>query len=51
MPLPAAYCPNYFSVEDVLATQERMPCKFLVDVPKLGKIILLYLCHLGSALD
>lgn len=37
MPLPAAYCPNYFSVEDVLATQERMPCKFLVNVPKLGK--------------
>lgn len=41
MPLPAAYFPNYFSVEDVLATQERMPCKFLVEVSKLGKTFLL----------
>lgn len=38
MPLSTAYFPNYFSFEDVLATQERTPCKFLVDVPKLGKV-------------
>lgn len=36
MPLPVAYSPNYFSIDDILATQERTPCKFLVDVPKMG---------------
>ncbi|KAJ8984313.1 hypothetical protein NQ317_012284 [Molorchus minor] len=36
MPLPSAYCPNYYAIDDILATQERTPCKFLVNVPKLG---------------
>ncbi len=33
-----SYTPNYFSIEDILATQERVSCKFDVTVPKLGKI-------------
>lgn len=31
------YTPNYFSIEDILATQERTPCRFVTNVPKLGK--------------
>nr|CAH7758854.1 unnamed protein product [Callosobruchus chinensis] len=38
MPLPSSYSPNYFSIEDILATQERTPCKFLHNVPKMGKL-------------
>lgn len=34
----ASYFPNYFSVDDILATQERIPCKFLQNVPKLGNL-------------
>ncbi|KAF5300888.1 hypothetical protein FQR65_LT09051, partial [Abscondita terminalis] len=33
-----SYKPNYFSIEDILVTQERVPCKFLINVPKLGKL-------------
>lgn len=29
--------PHYFSIEDILATQERLPCKFVVPVHRLGK--------------
>ncbi|GJQ76755.1 hypothetical protein Trydic_g15598 [Trypoxylus dichotomus] len=36
MHLGSAYTPNYFAIDDILATQERTPCKFLVNVPKLG---------------
>ncbi|KRT81836.1 hypothetical protein AMK59_5939 [Oryctes borbonicus] len=36
MHLQSAYTPNYFAIDDILATQERTPCKFLVNVPKLG---------------
>ncbi|KAG5898555.1 hypothetical protein JTB14_012454 [Gonioctena quinquepunctata] len=36
MPLQTAYCPNYFSIDDILATQERSPCKFLLNVPNMG---------------
>nr|CAH7731831.1 unnamed protein product [Callosobruchus chinensis] len=38
MPLPSSYSPNYFSIEDILATQERTPCKFLAQRPKMGKL-------------
>ncbi|KAJ8927000.1 hypothetical protein NQ314_020563 [Rhamnusium bicolor] len=38
MPLPSAYCPNYYSIDDILATQERSPSKFLLNVPKMGKL-------------
>ncbi|XP_030762308.1 DNA replication complex GINS protein PSF3 [Sitophilus oryzae] len=34
----SSYQPNYFSIEDILATQERTPCKFLQDVPRMGKL-------------
>lgn len=27
---------SYFSIDDILTTQERLPCKFEVDVPRLG---------------
>ncbi|KAJ8912866.1 hypothetical protein NQ315_007998 [Exocentrus adspersus] len=36
MPLPTSYYPSYYSIDDILATQERVPCKFLVNVPKMG---------------
>ncbi|KAL3286852.1 hypothetical protein HHI36_001340 [Cryptolaemus montrouzieri] len=36
MSLQLSYSPNYFSIDDILATQERIPCKFSVNVPKLG---------------
>jgi hypothetical protein len=29
--------PQYFSIEDIFATQERLPCKFVVPVHRLGK--------------
>ncbi|KAK4883892.1 hypothetical protein RN001_000163 [Aquatica leii] len=38
MSLSQSYKPNYFSIEDILVTQERVPCKFLINVPKLGKL-------------
>lgn len=28
---------NYFSIDDIIATQEKIPCKFEVSVPHLGK--------------
>ena len=31
-----SYCPNYFSVEDILATQERVPCQVQEDLTNLG---------------
>jgi hypothetical protein len=27
---------NYFSIEDIFATQERLPCKFVVPIHRLG---------------
>ena len=29
---------NYFSIDDIIATQEKIPCKFEVPVPHLGKV-------------
>lgn len=37
MSLNFGYSPNYYSLEDILATQERVPCKFLQNVPRMGK--------------
>ena len=37
--LKPSYSPNYFSIEDILATQERISCKFEMTVPKLGEFI------------
>ncbi|XP_018332660.1 DNA replication complex GINS protein PSF3 [Agrilus planipennis] len=36
--LEHSYYPNYFAIEDIIATQEKAPCKFLVNIPKLGKL-------------
>ncbi|XP_063227617.1 DNA replication complex GINS protein PSF3 [Bacillus rossius redtenbacheri] len=36
MEIKFSYSPNYFAVEDILATQERLPCKFLMPVHRLG---------------
>ncbi|XP_022903698.2 DNA replication complex GINS protein PSF3 [Onthophagus taurus] len=33
------YTPNYFSIDDILATQERTPIKFTMHVPKLGSTL------------
>nr|XP_023019552.1 DNA replication complex GINS protein PSF3 [Leptinotarsa decemlineata] len=38
MPLQTGYYPNYYSIDDILATQERTPCKFLMNVPKMGHL-------------
>jgi hypothetical protein len=27
---------DYFSIDDILSTQERIRCQLLVDIPKLG---------------
>nr|SVE94570.1 EOG090X0G8U [Simocephalus serrulatus] len=32
-----SYCPNYFSIEDIVLQDVRVSCKFEVSVPKLGK--------------
>ena len=36
MELNRSYNPGYFSLEDILATQERVPCKVEKDLPALG---------------
>nr|CAD7198294.1 unnamed protein product [Timema douglasi]CAD7574902.1 unnamed protein product [Timema californicum] len=36
MPFKRSYFPNYFSIDDILATQERLPCKFQMKVHRLG---------------
>ncbi|XP_044745605.1 DNA replication complex GINS protein PSF3 [Coccinella septempunctata] len=33
-----SYFPNYFEIDDILATQERVPCKFTTNVLKLGNL-------------
>ncbi|KAK6624561.1 hypothetical protein RUM44_011420 [Polyplax serrata] len=30
------YSPNYFSIEDIMATQERVPCKTNITFPRMG---------------
>jgi len=32
---------DYFSIDDILATQQNVSCKFEVDVPKLGDCALM----------
>ncbi|XP_076069376.1 DNA replication complex GINS protein Psf3 [Oratosquilla oratoria] len=34
----SSYFPNYFSIEDILASQERVPCKYEVTVYGLGSL-------------
>lgn len=34
-----SYYPNYFTIEDILATNERLPCKVLDEIPGLGIIL------------
>ncbi|RXG65154.1 DNA replication complex GINS protein PSF3, partial [Armadillidium vulgare] len=41
-----SYSPNYFTIEDILATQERIPCKFELPVYNLG-----YLDQSGGSND
>ena len=36
MEFSQSYAPNYFSIEDILATQERVPCQTENDLPNLG---------------
>ncbi|CAH1164469.1 unnamed protein product [Phaedon cochleariae] len=38
MALHPSYAPNFYSIEDILATQERIPCKFLGNVPDMGHL-------------
>lgn len=34
-----SYYPNYFTIEDILATNERLPCKVLDEIPGLGRLL------------
>jgi len=45
MTLSYSYVPDYFSLTDILCTEERISCKIEVTLPRLGKFIkiLLYL--------
>lgn len=49
MSLRVSYSPNYYSLDDILATQERVPCKVALTIQKMGKYIfrlcLKYLCN------
>ncbi|KAG8041901.1 hypothetical protein G9C98_007205 [Cotesia typhae] len=36
MSLTQSYFPNYFSINDILATEERIQCKIEVNLPRLG---------------
>ncbi|KAK0180941.1 hypothetical protein PV327_003270 [Microctonus hyperodae] len=36
MPLSSSYFPNYFSIDDILATEERILCQVEVPLPGLG---------------
>ncbi|XP_066594338.1 DNA replication complex GINS protein PSF3 [Prorops nasuta] len=36
MAYSCSYSPDYFSIVDILATEERISCKFQVNVPRLG---------------
>ncbi|CAG9855993.1 unnamed protein product [Phyllotreta striolata] len=38
MPLSVSYTPNYYSLEDILATQERIPCRVAQTIPKMGHL-------------
>ncbi|KAK2723446.1 DNA replication complex GINS protein PSF3-like [Artemia franciscana] len=38
MNLELVYCPNYFSIDDIAATEERVLCKFERPVLKLGSL-------------
>ncbi|XP_060536378.1 DNA replication complex GINS protein PSF3 [Cylas formicarius] len=33
-----SYHPDYYSIDDILATQERVLCKFIQQVPRMGKL-------------
>lgn len=43
---PTGYVENYFSLDDILATQERIPCKFEAAVHNLGKKASRWRCYL-----
>ena len=36
MASPTSYLPNYFSITDILATEERLQCLVITDLPRLG---------------
>ncbi|CAG5070416.1 Protein of unknown function, partial [Cotesia congregata] len=36
MSLTQSYFPNYFSINEILATEERIQCKIEVNLPRLG---------------
>lgn len=42
MSLSPSYIPNYFSVSDILASEERILCKTEVTLPRLGTVMLLF---------
>lgn len=37
---------NYLSITDILVTNEKVPCKFLHDLPKMGKLGCTYIWYL-----
>ena len=50
MPLCQSYVPNYFSIQDILATQERVPCKFEMQVKQLGKVMSMFTFQFQSCM-
>lgn len=34
-----SYYPNYYSIDDIMVTQERIPCRALRSLEKLGKFV------------
>ncbi|CAH1101104.1 unnamed protein product [Psylliodes chrysocephalus] len=38
MSLRVSYSPNYYSLDDILATQERVPCKVALTIQKMGHL-------------
>lgn len=37
MRLVSSYEPNYFSVEDLIATNSTVPCRVEIQIPRLGE--------------
>lgn len=37
MRLESSYEPNYFSIEDLIATNSTVPCRVEIQIPRLGE--------------
>ena len=37
-----AYNNDYFNIQDIMASQERVSCKFDIDIPHMGRNLLIF---------